>query len=328
MENNEILVSVIVPTHNRADALLKTLENLARQNFGNAWEVIVVNNNCTDNTDEIVNMVRNFFPVSLALKHEKKPGPAATRNTGAAAAKGKYLVFIDNDILTEPNFVEKHYERILENPGCWIVGQIVNLPEQEATVFGRYRKYLFPETSINTPVSEIDGITGATTSMARAEFEKLNGFDENFFVASGEDRELALRARESGIKILFDPSILVRHDDWAGSTIRDFCRRSRTYTQTEPFFWQKYGDKTPRLEMVKKNLPPKLKDDGLKLFVSKNFKKLLGSSSGQSAIIRTCEISEKILPDSALLWRLYRLAIAGAIYKGFQEGLDLQRYQK
>lgn len=328
MEKSEIKASVVVPTHNRADALSITLEHLARQTFQELWEVVVVNNNCTDATDEIVSAARESFPVPLLLEHEKTPGPAATRNKGAFAARGKYLIFIDNDILTEADFVARHYKRLTENPNCWIVGQIINLPEQEATVFGRYRKTLFPETATDAGLSEIDGITGQTTSMARDEFVKLNGFDESFFVASGEDRELALRAADAGIKILFDPSIVVKHNDWAGTTIRDFCRRHRLYTQTEPFFWRKYGDKTPRLEMVKKNTPPRLKADGLKLFAWKNVKKILGSDFGQTAIVGACELSERAIPDSPILWRMYRLAIAGAIYKGFQEGLALEEKRK
>lgn len=324
MQHTDINISVVIPTHNRSDALAKTLEELARQNFDGSWEVVVVNNNCTDETDAVVEAARRSFSVALTLAHERTPGPAATRNAGALAARGEYLIFIDNDILTAPDFVDRHYRRLRENPGCWIVGQIVNLPEQEATVFGKYRKTLFPETPVDAGLSEIDGITGQTTSMARAEFLKLDGFDKNFFVASGEDRELALRARAAGIKILFDPGIVVKHNDWAGTTIRDFCRRHRLYTQTEPFFWQKYGDQTPRLEMVKRNLPPRLEKDGLKLFVWKNFKRLLGSDPGQRAIIGACEVMEKVVPDSGLLRRFYRLAIAGAIYRGFQEGLQIK----
>ncbi len=63
-------VSVIIPTHNRADALRKTLERLARQDFKEPWEVVVVNN-LTDDTTEVV---KNYkFPASLTLVEEKTP---------------------------------------------------------------------------------------------------------------------------------------------------------------------------------------------------------------------------------------------------------------
>lgn len=326
--SSEILISVVVPTHNRADSLALTLDNLALQNFDKAWEVIIVNNNCTDDTDRVVESRREKFPAPLSLVHEAKPGASATRNRGARSARGKYLIFIDNDILTPPDFLNRHLNALEKYAGCWIVGQAINLPEQENTIFGKYRKHLFPKVSESESVRETDGITGQNVSMPREQFEALGGFDENFHVASGEDRELALRAQIIGIKILFDPANAVYHNDWAGTSIRDYCRRQRIYTQTEPIFWQKYGDDYVRPEMVRKNLPPVLKKDGLKLFAWKNFKKALSSDAGQSAIINVCEISEKILPAPAVLWRLYHLAIAGAIYRGFQEGLSLQRNQK
>ena len=324
MQDDKFEISVIIPTHNRSDVLAETLNNLSLQDFSGRWQAIVVNNNCTDDTDAVVESFQSKFPVLLHLIHEKVSGPAATRNTGAKTAQGKYLIFIDNDILTAPDFLNKHYERLENNPNSWFVGQVINLPEQESTTFGKYRKTLYPEVGADAGLSETVGITGQTTSMPRNHIERLGGFDENFHVASGEDHELALRARDIGIKIYFDPGIIVLHDDWAGSSIRDFCRRQRIYTQTEPFFRRKYGSRSPRLEMVKKNSPPSIKTDGLKLFVWKNFKKVLGSDAGQSAIIGLCETSEKIIPDTRVLWGLYRLAIAGAIYKGFQEGLALE----
>jgi GT2 family glycosyltransferase len=317
----DIEASIIIPTHNRAEALQMTLEFLSKQIFSEPWEVIVVNNNCSDNTDEIIKQIN--FPVSLSLIHETKKGPSAARNAGANHAKGKHFIFIDNDILVEPDFIKRHCERLKTHPGSWFVGQPINPPEQENTVFGQYRKHLYPPIPPDTDIFEMDTITGQATSMPAEDFRKLNGFDESFHVASGEDRELALRAIKSGIKIFFDPGILVIHNDWAGSSIRDFCNRHRIYTQTEPFFWRKYGNETPRLELVRRNLPPDLKSDGLRLFLWKYFKAFLGSKTGQPLIIGICELFEKISPKPFPLWRLYKLAIAGATYKGFQEGLEI-----
>jgi hypothetical protein len=158
-------------------------------------------------------------------------------------------------------------------------------------------------------------------SIAKDKFLLLNGFDEEFHVASGEDLELALRAQDQGVDLIFDGEITGIHNDWAGSTIRDFCKRQRLYTQTEPYFWLKYGDKTPRLEMVKSNLPPEVKKDGVKGYLWKKAKSALGTDTGQALIVGTCEAVEKVAPAARILWPLYRLALAGAIYRGFQEGL-------
>ena len=315
-------ITVVIPTHNRSDALELTLENLSKQDFSRDWEAIVVNNNSTDSTVVVVKQWQARFPVQLKLLNEEKPGAAAARNAGARAARGKFLVFIDNDILTEPDFLTRHLSRLKEKRGCWIVGRIPNLPEQEAGVFGRYRKFLSRSDLDDDGLKPIDEMTGAGTSLPRADFERLGGFDERFFVASGEDRELAMRATDCGIQILYDPTIVAFHNDWAGSGIRDYCRRQRIYTQTEPLFAAKYGSKNPRSEMTRKNTAPDLRQDGIGLFAGKLVKSAVGSNVGQAVMIGLCEVVEKLAPDSRLLWKLYHAAIAGAIYRGYQEGIS------
>ena len=312
-------ISVIVPTHNRADALELTLKELAKQDFKESWEVIVVNNNCTDNTDEIVK--KQGFPVNLKLVYEKKPGASAARNAGAKVAGGEYLIFIDNDILTKPDFLQRHFDNLEKYKGCWFVGHAENLPELQHTAFGKFRRSL--DGVVSGELTKIKGITGQNTSMQRSQFFQLNGFDESLHVASGEDLELAMRALESGITIYFDPSISVLHNDWAGSSIRDYCRRQRLYSQTDPYFWRKYGEASPRIKVAKENSKPDLNKDGFRLYCWKNTKRILGSKAGQWCLIGICEILEKIFPFRFPLWSFYKLSIAGAIYKGFQEGLNL-----
>jgi GT2 family glycosyltransferase len=329
--NVKVDISVVIPTHNRADALDKTLSHLSLQSFDGRWEVIVVANNCSDNTNEVVADWASRFPVRLMICEESKAGAAAARNTGASLASGDFIVFLDNDILVETNFLASHFAALKANAGNWIVGRTLNLPEQNETTFGQYRLSVFPVLASDKAECK-EGFGAANVSMARSQFELLGGFDENFFEASGEDRELALRAAELGIRIIVNPEIVVLHNDWAGSTIRDFCARQRTYTRTEPYFWLKYGDKTPRLEMVRSNLPPKLNEEAFGSYLRKQVKRALGSDTGQALTIRTCEIAEKMRLPKKILWPLYRLATAGAIYRGFQEGLErilsLQDFEK
>jgi GT2 family glycosyltransferase len=316
-------ISVVIPTHNRADALDLSLSHLARQEVDASWEVVVANNRSTDNTDQVV--AQRNFPVPLQLVHEQTPGPAAARNAGARHAKGEYLLFMDNDILVEPDFLQRHLNALKNHPGCWVVGQVINLPEQERSPFGQFRKSLFPFIPRDQPAAGTDAITGQNVSMPRADFAALGGFDESFFVASGEDRELLLRARQKGVKLILDPGIVVLHNDWAGTTIQDFCFRTRLYSQTEPLFWRKYGDAYPRQRLVNENSPPSWQADPVSLIVWKRTKQVLGSRAGQAVLLAACGTIERLWPWPPLLWRLYRLAAAGALYKGFQEGLGVIR---
>jgi len=320
MANQKPLVSVIIPTHNRSDALARTLFELANQQFDKPWEAIVVNNRCTDDTDEVVR--RQSFPVPLQVVHrEDRAGPAAARNAGAAVAVGDYLLFMDNDILVGPDFVKRHLNALVSYSGCWIVGQIINLPEQERTPLGQFRRALSPYDPPDGPAREAKGVTGQSLSLPRTDFERLNGFDESFNIASVEDIELAVRAWRLGIKILYIPHIIGVHNDWAGFTIRDYCQRQRTYSHCEPLFWQRYGKEYPKQELVDANLPIQLSRDGPKLLLRKFLKQFVSLSPVQWTLFSACDVLERFCPWPPALWRLYRLLLSSAIYKGFQEGI-------
>src|SRR5262249_1563501 len=171
-------ISVVIPTHNRSDALAKTLLKLSEQQFTESWELIVVNNRCDDDTDEVVR--RRHFPAPLRLIHEEKPGVAAARNAGIAVARGRHIILLDNDILVEPDFLRRHYDLLLANPGCWIMGQVVNLPEQGATPFGKYRQSLYGYIPRESAGGEAYWLAGSNISLPRSDWERLGGFDERF----------------------------------------------------------------------------------------------------------------------------------------------------
>jgi len=314
-------ISVVIPTHNRSDALAKTLLNLSKQQFTGSWEVIVVNNRSTDDTDEVVRGQR--FPAPLRLVHEEKPGAAAARNAGIAVSRGQHIILIDNDILVEPDFLRRHYDLLLSNPGCWITGHVVNLPEQRSTPFGKYRQSLCGYVPRESDGGEAYWLNGGNVSLPRADWKRLGGFDERFSGASVEDYDFAIRAWDAGIKILFRPSIVAIHNDWAGFSIEDYCLRQRLYSQSEPLFWKKYGDRHVRMDLVRQNLPPDWNRDDPALFVKKFVKKALATNNRQAILSTLCAFLERNWPWPPLLRRLYKLMLAVAIYQGFQEGLKI-----
>lgn len=313
-------ISVIIPTHNRADALSKTLETLARQDFKEAWEAVVVNNNSTDDTDEVV---KNFkFPVPLTLVHESVPGPSAARNAGARAAKGEALVFIDNDILVEPDFVRRHVETLRAHPKTWFVGRVINPKDLRDTAFGRYRDDLHESYFEDLPsdtFADYTGATGQNWAMRRDEFFQAGAFDESYSIASCEDKELALRAIKAGFRNVFNPHSVVIHNDWA-IDLDTFCRRQETYSISTVLLWQKYGDESFQLEIVKENAPVNFKEDSAKLIAKKTFKKAFSTAAGFSLAKSITRLAEKLAPDTKLAYRAYKTAVAVAMFRGVREG--------
>ena len=313
-------VSVIIPTHNRSDALRETLSNLARQDFAGEWEAVVVNNNSTDDTDAVV---ENFeFPVPLKVVHEKIPCPAASRNAGVSAARGEYIIFIDNDILVEENFISQHVENLDENAGCWFVGRVKNPKQLRETAFGRFSDDNHENNFKAYPsgvITEIYEATGANWAMRRAEFLAVGGFDQSFAIASCEDAEFSQRAKQAGIRTMFNPHSVVLHNDWA-INLDSYCRRQELYSISSVLLWRKYGEASFQKEIVKENAPVDLKTDSAKTVAKKLAKSALASTPGKACVRAVCKIIERVAPDTEISRKAYRAAVAVAIFGGVREG--------
>lgn len=321
-----MIVSIIIPTHNRSDALDLTLASLARQDFTGEWEAIVVNNNSTDDTPQVVAGWQTKFPVSLHLVDETTPGPAAARNAGAKAALGEYIIFIDNDILVDENFLSLHLETLRAHPKCWFIGRVRNPESLRNTPFGRYRDDLHEVGFTSLPsdkLADYDGATGQNWAMRREEFFATGGFDEGYPIASCEDAELALRARERGFRTMFNPMSVVVHNDWA-IDIETFCKRQELYSIPSVLLWTKYGDRSMQLSLVQENGPLRWGKDPAGRILKKLIKLAAANILVQPLAVAMCKAAESIAPDSALARKTYRLATALAIFRGVREGF--QRY--
>jgi len=315
-------ISVIIPTHNRSDALDLTLAHLAKQNFSGSWELVVVNNNSTDNTDEIIDAWKKKFPVALTLLHELRPGPAAARNAGATVARGDYLVFIDNDILAPSEFLWRHYSNVSMAPGHWFIGRIENAAELTSTAFGRYRDHLQESFHSGLPddfPSEYFGATGANWCMSRFEFQNVGGYDDSFVTASCEDLELAIRARKSGYKTMYDPAVTVIHNDWA-IDLRAYMNRQELYSFSSVKLFQLYGADSPQYEVVRQNRSVDFAADPPLLIAKKMLKRLFTKQVSYRSIATLGLIIEKLFPDSSFSWRVYRALTSVAICKGVRKG--------
>jgi glucosyl-dolichyl phosphate glucuronosyltransferase len=91
-------ISVVICTWNRSKLLARTLESLARQNAcpGAAWQVLVVNNSCTDDTDSVVGSFAAKLPVRVL--HEPSPGLSNARNRALTEHLGDYIIWTDDDV--------------------------------------------------------------------------------------------------------------------------------------------------------------------------------------------------------------------------------------
>ena len=109
------LVSIIMPSYNTGKYIRQTIESVLAQSYKN-WELIIVDDCSTDNTDEVVKPFLSEQRIKY-LKNEMNSGAAVSRNRALREAKGKWIAFLDSDDLWKP---EKLYKQInfMENNGC------------------------------------------------------------------------------------------------------------------------------------------------------------------------------------------------------------------
>jgi glucosyl-dolichyl phosphate glucuronosyltransferase len=231
--------SVLVVTHNRAPLLRKTLDALARMTCRLGWEVLVVDNNSTDETRAVVEATAATFPVSLRYVFEGQPGKYWALNTGITAARGRYLAATDDDAYPEPDWLDRALDGF-ERFGCDFVGGPA-FPVWEVTpptwldtrgaIGGKVLGLLdhghhpreFGREGISWPL-------GVNVAYRREAFDKAGLFDGRLGRVAGtlrnqSQREWHIRARAAGLRGMYLPDMIVHHTVESNRLTRRYFHR-------------------------------------------------------------------------------------------------------
>lgn len=232
MSGGLLLISVVVPTHQRRALLLRVLEALGAQTIPrDRFEVVVVCDGCTDGTAEAARAwasAREGF--ALGVLEQPNAGAAAARNRGTRTAAAPLLLFLDDDMIADPDLLRVLVDCHTRAPGAIVLGAVPVDPFSP-------RSYLTAGLSawadrrdarLSAPGAAIppeDVLTGQI-SLTRTTFEALGGFDPRFTAGGaygGEDVDLGWRARRQGIPIVYEPRAISRqvYDKTFGDLRRD-----------------------------------------------------------------------------------------------------------
>jgi len=214
-------ISVIICTYNRSKSLLKTLESFREVLHPKeaAWELILVDNNSKDATQEITRKFMKSSLFSCKYLFENKQGLSYARNTGVAEASGDILSFTDDDVIVDKYWLQNIEREFKNNDVVCIGGKILPIWEnpQPEWLKGDLLQFLAlqdlgeEKIKLENPV-----IWGANLSIRSSMFQKYGHFDPTLGniegkLYGGEETKFIRLLMENGEIVLYCPDILVHH---------------------------------------------------------------------------------------------------------------------
>lgn len=214
--------SIVIPVFNKAGFTKRCLETLQPTLEGAGdGEVIVIDNASTDETPDVL----RAFPWARVVRNERNAGFAGANNQGAALARGRFLVLLNNDTQAFPGWLA-HMLATVREPGVGAVGARLLFPEmtvQHAGVvvapvfFSKIPFYAFhlnykrpandPRVTVRRDVA---AVTGACLVTPRELYLKLGGLDEIFWNGY-EDVDYCFKVRREGLRVVYDGAATVYH---------------------------------------------------------------------------------------------------------------------
>lgn len=224
-----MLVSVIIPTYNRADRVLAAIESALAQTY-HELEVIVVDDGSTDATMDALEVLAGRIKVI----RQANAGPSAARNRGVAESEGEVVAFLDSDDLWEPDKIERQVA-LMQRAGPQMCCCVSN-----ATVMGcdghiighsfdiAGIKFAFSEGEWTNPQDVLATrflLFNQVVAIRRKAFERVGGFNVNLRIL--EDYELSLKLSSVGAWGVIRDPLVIKHNDTCGIGVECMMDRAR-----------------------------------------------------------------------------------------------------
>ena len=254
-------VSAVVCCYNSAEIIVPTIESLSRQEVppGIGYEVILVDNNCTDNTVRLAKDTWRDIPYPLRIVKEKEPGLIYARKTGVKNAEYDILLFIDDDNILNPDWVAKLYRLYGEMPDVGMIGGYNEalIQGDKPRWFDRYQFAYACGPRAKEPGLNPKKLFGAGLSFRTEAAKSVLFSDLPFFLVGrtgdilmrGEDTEMALRCRLMGWDSYYDSSLRLRHNLLPGRLTWNYLCRTRKGDGAASIILRMYRDLAENREL-------------------------------------------------------------------------------
>jgi glycosyltransferase involved in cell wall biosynthesis len=225
------VISVIVPVRNGMPWLEEQLRAIIEQDCDEPWEVIVANNNSTDGSDLVAQEWADRSRVLRVVDASKAHGPGATRNAGAAEARGDLLAFCDADDIVGPGWLSAHVATLAEadiSAGLMDHWSLNGRPAPSPLFYAP------------PPATGLFGFLPAAASgnlaIRRSAFEDVGGFAEDLM--TGEDMDISWRAQLRGSRFALTPGAVIARRDQQG--FKAVFRRYVAYGRSGPILFRRF----------------------------------------------------------------------------------------
>lgn len=244
-------VTVVIPTYNRLNKLLETLDALSRQSYRD-FSVIIVDDGSPDGTTEKVKAGSLNYPFSLQIIYQQNAGASAATNSGVRLAGDGLVILFDDDILPSYECIAQHIAFHEKVPDAILSGSADTDPQRTTTDVQRYKLYMEqkwrearPDTNTLLEVGfENFIITTANMSLQRNLYLSLQGFSTE--LRDGYDVEFGFRALMKNTRLYFDRNVKTIHNDQI--SLRYYASRQRAYTSSKREILKKYPELKSRFE--------------------------------------------------------------------------------
>jgi len=215
--NDKPLVSIIIPVYNQWEYTYSCLQSILENNQSIEYEVIVADDVSIDETVNIKKYIENI----KVVRNESNLGFLRNCNNAARHAKGKYIVFLNNDTNVQKDWLRYLVELIERDPNIGMVGSKLVYPDGRLQEAGgiiwndasgwNYGRLDDPEKPEYNYVKEVDYISGASIMIRSSLWTTIGGFDERYVPAYFEDSDLAFEVRKRGYKVVYQPKSVIVH---------------------------------------------------------------------------------------------------------------------
>jgi glycosyltransferase involved in cell wall biosynthesis len=197
-------ISIILTTYNRGRTFLRqAIQSVIDQTYKD-WELIILDNYSTDNTDDIVNefSIHNIKYIKL----HNNGVIAKSRNAGIKIAQGEYISLIDSDDFWEVNKLEESYKHLSQNKYdgfCHAENWLFNDEKKMVVKYGPEKKFSFENL-----LSNGNCLSPSATIIKRDLLNEVGGYSEDEKFITAEDYDLWLKISKKGYKIIFSEAVL------------------------------------------------------------------------------------------------------------------------